>query len=103
MARLRRQALASRVCQPVNADPITWAAASGIPCDEADRVYAWVDDRLAVGAAVRELSPRDQRVLALRYTGELSQAQIAERLGVSQMQVSRILRSMLARLRGQLN
>ena len=37
--------------------------------------------------------------MALRFFGELSQTQIAERIGVSQMQVSRLLRRALDRLR----
>jgi len=38
-------------------------------------------------------------ILALRFEGELSQSQIAERIGVSQMHVSRLLRRALERLR----
>ncbi len=37
-------------------------------------------------------------MLALRFVGDLTQTQIAEQIGVSQMQVSRILRRALARL-----
>ena len=41
-------------------------------------------------------------MLALRFVGELSQSEIADHLGVSQMQVSRILRALMLRLRGTL-
>ena len=46
-----------------------------------------------------ELSERELRVLKMRLSGELTQSEIAKRVGVSQMQVSRILRRALARLR----
>ena len=44
------------------------------------------------------LSERDRRVLTLRYAGDLSQSEIGRRIGVSQMQVSRILRRAIAEL-----
>ncbi len=56
------------------------------------------DDRLTVGAAAAELSDRERQVLALRFVHDLTQTQIAEHVGVSQMQVSRILRRAIARL-----
>jgi RNA polymerase sigma-B factor len=57
-----------------------------------------VDDRITVGVAARQLSPRERVVLALRFVEDLTQTQIAEQVGVSQMQVSRILRRAIARL-----
>jgi RNA polymerase sigma-B factor len=45
------------------------------------------------------LPKRDQLVLHLRFVDDLTQSQIAERIGVSQMQVSRLIRRALARLR----
>jgi RNA polymerase sigma-B factor len=45
------------------------------------------------------LTDREQRLLQLRFVHELTQAQIGKQLGVSQMQVSRLLRSTLAKLR----
>jgi RNA polymerase sigma-B factor len=56
------------------------------------------DDRVTVGAAARHLSRRDRDVLRLRFVEDLTQTQIAERIGVSQMQVSRILRRAITRL-----
>ena len=41
---------------------------------------------------LEQLGPRDREVLLLRVHFELTQAEIARRVGVSQMQVSRILR-----------
>jgi RNA polymerase sigma-B factor len=45
------------------------------------------------------ISPREQRVLRLRFQEDLTQAEIGRRIGVSQMQVSRLIRQALARLR----
>ncbi len=56
------------------------------------------DARLTVDAAAHQLSPREREVLALRFTHDLTQTEIASRIGVSQMQVSRILRRSIARL-----
>src|SRR5579862_9387499 len=56
------------------------------------------DARLTVGAATEHLSAREREVLALRFVHDLTQTQIAQHIGVSQMQVSRILRRAIARL-----
>lgn len=63
-----------------------------------DERYSLVDDGLTITAAARELPLQERRVLQLRFLEDLTQTQIAERIGVSQMQVSRILRRALARL-----
>jgi RNA polymerase sigma-B factor len=65
----------------------------------ADAGFELVDDRLAIEGALPELDSREREVLRLRFTEELSQSQIAARIGYSQMHVSRILRGALARLR----
>ena len=57
-----------------------------------------IEDRVTVAAAVRKLGPRERYVLHLRYVEDLTQTQIAEHVGVSQMQVSRILRRAVAQL-----
>jgi RNA polymerase sigma-B factor len=57
------------------------------------------DDRLTVSAAARLLTEREREVLSLRFVDDLTQSEIAARVGVSQMQVSRILRRSIARLR----
>ena len=45
------------------------------------------------------ISERERTVLRLRFGEDLTQAEIGERIGVSQMQVSRLIRQALARLR----
>ena len=102
VARVRRQRLAARLCQPVSADSVSGARAGRVPCDSADREMSQLVDNLALVDVVSTLPERDRRVLNLRFVDELSQREIGECLGVSQMQVSRILRSILDRLRVQL-
>jgi RNA polymerase sigma-B factor len=58
--------------------------------------------RAALGPALETLSPREQQIVLLRFFGNLTQTQIAERVGISQMHVSRLLARSLAALRGQL-
>jgi RNA polymerase sigma-B factor len=69
--------------------------------DAADVCEAVVN-RLTLNASLRALSTRDRSVLHLRFVGELTQTEIAERLGISQVHVSRVIRSAVAALRRQL-
>ena len=55
--------------------------------------------RLMLGPVVRRLSPRDRRILDLRFYEGLTQREIAAKIGVTQMQVSRLLTRILAQLR----
>jgi RNA polymerase sigma-B factor len=59
--------------------------------------------RAMLGEAMSELSERDREVVRLRFSEDLTQAEIADVVGVSQMQISRILRQSLTRMRGQLD
>ena len=63
---------------------------------------ATVAVRDALRRAIDGLTDRERLVLELRFVEERTQSQIGEQIGVSQMQVSRILRSVLARLRARL-
>ncbi len=65
---------------------------------EPDESSELVDARVTISAAARQLSLRDRRVLMLRFAGDRTQTEIAQVIGVSQMQVSRILRRALAQL-----
>ncbi|WP_432523387.1 SigB/SigF/SigG family RNA polymerase sigma factor [Kineococcus sp. SYSU DK006] len=56
-------------------------------------------DHLALAPLLASLSDRDARLLTLRFQHGWTQSRIAEDLGVSQMQVSRLLKDVLARLR----
>ena len=56
----------------------------------------------AVHSHLEELPEREQRILALRFWGNLTQADIGDRLGISQMHVSRLLSHALAHLRNRL-
>lgn len=53
------------------------------------------DVRLAVHALMRQLPERERTIVYLRYFEDLTQAQIAERVGVSQVHVSRLLHKAL--------
>jgi RNA polymerase sigma-B factor len=55
--------------------------------------------RVLLEGAFDVLSERDQEVLRLRFEEDLTQTEISKRIGVSQMQVSRLIRQSLARLR----
>ena len=59
------------------------------------------DDRTVVVPALRRLPRRDQRILVLRYYCGLTQTEIAREVGISQMQVSRVLARALEDLRPQ--
>ena len=59
--------------------------------------------RDALRRALAALDERQQAVVRLRFAEDLTQSQIAARIGVSQMQVSRMLSRILATLRGQLD
>ncbi|MDX6697088.1 MAG: polymerase sigma-B factor [Solirubrobacteraceae bacterium] len=64
-----------------------------------DEAYELVEDRGAVADAMRTLPQRERRILHMRFLQDMTQSEIAERVGVSQMQVSRLLRRSLAQLR----
>jgi RNA polymerase sigma-B factor len=59
-------------------------------------------DMEAVSVHWRELPVREQRILTMRFYGNLTQAEIGERLGISQMHVSRLLARALSYLRDRL-
>jgi RNA polymerase sigma-B factor len=66
---------------------------------EPDRRLELADDRAALWRASRVLDARERAVIRLRFVSDLTQEQIAERIGVSQVHVSRILRRALKKLR----
>ena len=64
-----------------------------------DSGFAHVDNRSALSHAIEKLSPRDRAIVEMRFAGGLTQSEIAARVGVSQMQISRLLSAALRRLR----
>jgi RNA polymerase sigma-B factor len=62
-----------------------------------------VDVLDAAHRAIAALPERDREILKLRYSSDLSQAEIGERVGISQMQVSRLLTRSLTTLRSALS
>jgi RNA polymerase sigma-B factor len=66
---------------------------------EEDERFELVEGRIALDAALPYLEERERIVLRLRFVEDMTQSQIAERIGHSQMHVSRILRRALARIR----
>ncbi len=63
-----------------------------------DPSYGFVDLGQALAPAFRALPAREQTILRLRFIDDLTQSEIAEQIGVSQMHVSRLLRRSLDRL-----
>ncbi|HET9860611.1 MAG TPA: SigB/SigF/SigG family RNA polymerase sigma factor [Nocardioidaceae bacterium] len=69
--------------------------------DDADLGRA--EARILLAPAVRRLAPRDRRILELRFFHGWTQEQIAGDIGVTQMQVSRLLARILSDLRAELS
>ncbi len=57
------------------------------------------EERATLGPMFAKITERERLVLTLRFAEDLTQGEIGERIGVSQMQVSRLIRQALARLR----
>src|SRR5438034_888954 len=66
---------------------------------EADPELGRAEIRVLLDEAFDVLSDRDREILRLRFEEDMTQTEISERIGVSQMQVSRLIRQALARLR----
>ncbi|MGH2912452.1 MAG: SigB/SigF/SigG family RNA polymerase sigma factor [Solirubrobacteraceae bacterium] len=65
----------------------------------ADQGYDRAEERATLEPLMAGITERERTVLRLRFSEDLTQAEIGERIGVSQMQVSRLIRQALARLR----
>ena len=63
-----------------------------------DATYELVEEREAIARSWQELPELERKVVQLRYFHDLTQREIGERIGYSQMHVSRLLRRALARL-----
>jgi RNA polymerase sigma-B factor len=92
--RVAQQASLGYICRPLDtaAEPQAGMSTGG---EEVDRLEA----RLVVAQIWGELADSEQELLRLRFYEQRSQAEIAGILGTSQMQVSRLLTRLLAKLR----
>lgn len=61
-----------------------------------------ITNKLAIGQLLNSLEKRDKEVILLRYYREKTQAQVAQILGITQVQVSRIERKILHKMKVQL-
>jgi RNA polymerase sigma-B factor len=64
-----------------------------------DESYALIEARMVVADGLGSLTERERHILHMRFFGDMTQSDIAARIGISQMQVSRILQRSLERLR----
>ncbi|GGL11782.1 SigB/SigF/SigG family RNA polymerase sigma factor [Mangrovihabitans endophyticus] len=64
-----------------------------------DAGFELAEMRVALGPALAGLDEREQKIISLRFYGNLTQTEIAEQVGISQMHVSRLLIKALAKLR----
>jgi RNA polymerase sigma-B factor len=89
----------ARITSSIDAtDPVT-----GIQADQlignVDRGFVGIENRTALQQSIEMLSDEDRNLLQLYFVEERTQSDIAEVLGCSQMQVSRLLRKAVRRLR----
>jgi RNA polymerase sigma-B factor len=68
-----------------------------------DPEFALRELRIALGPAIASLDDRERTIILLRFYGNLTQTEIAEKFGLSQMHISRLLTRSLAKLRVQLS
>jgi RNA polymerase sigma-B factor len=68
-----------------------------------DDGFALAEARVALEPAWASLDEREQKIVTLRFYGNLTQSEIAEQVGISQMHVSRLLTKALAKMRRQID
>ena len=68
-----------------------------------DEALAQSDDRMAIEEATRDFSPREREIIDMRFIDGLTQVEIAKKLGISQVQVSRLLRRTLRKLQEKID
>ncbi|MBA2506330.1 MAG: sigma-70 family RNA polymerase sigma factor [Thermoleophilaceae bacterium] len=67
-----------------------------------DHGFDLSEDRASLEPALNRLPRREREILRMRFEGGLTQSQIADQIGVSQMHVSRLIRKSLVRIRADL-
>lgn len=73
----------------------TWAASVGAE----DPAYDLVEHGATLAPALKALAPRERLILHMRFVEDMTQSQIAEKIGISQMHVSRLIRKALETMR----
>ena len=71
--------------------------------EEEGRADEELIDRLALHKLIRELEPKERQIIVMRYYQEKTQTQIAGELGISQVQVSRLEKRILASMRKKIS
>ena len=75
----------------------TWAQSVG----SEDPGYELVEHSATLAPAMRQLPERERMILQMRFVQDMTQSQIAERIGISQMHVSRLIRKALEVVRSE--
>jgi RNA polymerase sigma-B factor len=91
---------ATSLSTPISADGSTEL---GETLGGEDYEFELAETRVALSPALATLDEREQQILTLRFYGNLTQSQIADQIGISQMHVSRLLTRALAKLRAELD
>ncbi len=95
--------LAASAAYRVDTLDVSYVDGSGTDRQQAlasdDDGYAASENRQLVHDLLEHLAPRERQIVELRFLDELSQAEIAERVGVSPMHVSRLLRQSFEQMR----
>ena len=68
-----------------------------------DGELAALDDRMVIEDAIKSFAPREQEAVRMRFEQGLTQVEIAEKMGISQVQVSRLLRKVLKQIQERLD
>lgn len=68
-----------------------------------DSDLAFTDDRIIIEEALASFSPRERDVIEMRFLKGMTQIEIAENLGISQVQVSRLLRRTLKKIQDKID
>jgi RNA polymerase sigma-B factor len=76
-------------------EPLDWLGSE-------DPGYNRTEQRLVLARGLESLSTREREIVTLRFFGGLTQREIADRVGISQMHVSRLLRRAIVRMQGEL-
>lgn len=91
---------AYEACTPVGSID-SFTALGGEPADTARQQKA--ENRVLAAQLLAKLEPRERTVILLRYCAEKTQSDIAKRIGVSQVHISRIERQALKKMRAELS